>query len=295
MIQIRRRQEAVSWRRRDAFVTPHVTGLRRPRPYGLCVITDVVVSTPLQSTVSLFDGFELRCRGQRVEMPMVAQRLVAFLAIHDRPLLRAYVAGTLWPDKTDARSLANLRSVLWRLRHPEAGLVQSWGSHVALAESVDVDARRLVRLTNDLLARSDGVPSPDANALLTAGEFLPGWYDDWVLAERERLRQLRQHAMEAMCARLTELGRHGEAVDVGLAAVGSDPLRESAHTALIAAHFAEGNAAEAIRQYKAYRALLWNSLKVKPGTKLQAFVAACLRPCTRTEAPASDGLKAFST
>jgi DNA-binding SARP family transcriptional activator len=285
----------MSRRCRDACVTPDVTRPRRPRPYGLRVITDVVVSTPLQSTVSLFDGFELRCRGQRVELPMVAQRLVALLAVHDRPLLRAYVAGTLWPDKTDARSLANLRSVLWRLRQPDEGLVQSCGAHIQLAEGVDVDVRRLIRLTTDLLAGSDAVPSREASALLTAGEFLPGWYDDWVLVERERLRQLRQHAMEAMCARLTELGRYSEAVDVGLAAVGADPLRESARSALIAAHFAEGNAAEAIRQYKAYRVLLWNSLQVKPGARLQSFVAAGLHPPAWTETRASDGLKAMSS
>jgi len=225
---------------------------------------------------------------------MIAQRLVALLSVHERPLLRAYVAGTLWPDKTDARSLANLRSVLWRLRQPDAPLVQSWGSHIDLAESVDVDVRRLIRLTTGLLAGADDVPSREASALLTAREFLPGWYDDWVLVERERLRQLRQHAMETMCARLTELGRHAEAVDVGLAAVGSDPLRESARAALIAAHFAEGNAAEAIQQYEAYRVLLWNSLQVKPGTKLRAFVGACLHPSAGTETRASDDLKTVS-
>lgn len=236
----------------------------------------MVISTHTQSALSLFDGFELCCGGKRVELPMVAQRMVALLAIHDRPLLRAFVAGTLWPDKTDARSLANLRSVLWRLRQPEADLVQSCGSHIKLADCVDVDVRRLVRLTADLLADSDVMPDRQATQLLTAGEILPGWYDDWVLAERERLRQLRQHAMEAMCARLTELKRFGEAVDVGLAAVGADPLRESARRALIAAHFAEGNAVEAIRQYKAYRVLLWKSLQVKPGPRLESVIAACL-------------------
>ena len=246
----------------------------------------MVISTHPQSTLSLFDGFELRCDGQRVELPMVAQRLVALLAVHDRPLLRAFVAGTLWPDKTDARSLANLRSVLWRLRRPEEGLVQSCGSHIKLGDTVDVDVRRLIRLTSDLLAGSDIVPTRETTQLLTAGEFLPGWYDDWALAERERLRQSRQHAMEAMCARLTELKRYGEAVDVGLAAVGSDPLRESARTALIAAHFAEGNAVEAIRQYKAYRVLLWKSLQVKPGAKLESFVAACLPRPAQTPARA---------
>jgi DNA-binding SARP family transcriptional activator len=101
--------------------------------------------------------------------------------------------------------------------------------------------------------------------------------------------------MEAMCARLTQLGRHGEAVDVGLAAVGADPLRESARAALIAAHFAEGNAVEAIRQFKAYRVLLWNSLQVKPGPKLQSFVAASLNPPARTEARTNGDLKVMSS
>jgi len=246
----------------------------------------VVISTHPQSTLSLLDGFELKCGGQRVELPMVAQRLVALLAVHERHQSRAFVAGTLWPDKTDARSLANLRSVLWRLRRPDGDLVQSCGSCIELADCVDVDVRRLVELTSNLMAGSEVAPTPETTQLLTAGEFLPGWYDDWVLVERERLRQLRQHAMEAMCARLTELKRYGEAVDVGLAAVGADPLRESARAALIAAHFAEGNAVEAIRQYKAYRILLWKSLQVKPGPKLESFVATCLPRPARTPARA---------
>jgi DNA-binding SARP family transcriptional activator len=225
---------------------------------------------------------------------MVAQRLVALLAVHDRPLLRAFVAGTLWPDKTDVRSLANLRSVLWRLRRPEDDLVQSCGSHIKLADTVDVDVRRLVRLSTDLLTGSDVAPSRETIQVLTAGEFLPGWYDDWVLGERERLRQLLQHAMEAMCTRLTELNRHGEAVDVGLAAVAADPLRESARAALIAAHFAEGNVVEAIRQYRAYRVLLWKSLQVKPGPKLESFIAALLPGPVRMTAQASGKLTAVS-
>src|SRR3954449_6680807 len=136
------------------------------------MITNMALPPLLQSRLSLFDGFELRCHDQRVELPMVAQRLVALLAVHDRPLLRAYVAGTLWPDKTDARSLANLRSVLWRLRQPDEGLIRSAGSHISLSEGVDIDVRRLVRLTTDLLAGTDVVPSRETSALLTAGEFL---------------------------------------------------------------------------------------------------------------------------
>ena len=43
------------------------------------------------------------------------------------------------------------------------------------------------------------------------GELLPDWYDDWVLLERERFRQLRLHALDALCDDLTRAGRHWDA------------------------------------------------------------------------------------
>jgi DNA-binding SARP family transcriptional activator len=263
-------------------VTAGVTQSRRSRFYGARVIAEVVdserVSTPLHSAVSLFDGFEFKCRGRRIELPMAEQRVIAFLAVHDRPVLRAHVAGTLWPDKTDARSLANLRSVLWRLRQPEIQLVQSAGSHLEIADGVDVDVRKLVRLATDELSGLRTASHANASELLAGGDLLPGWYEDWVGVERERLRLLRQHAMETTCGRLTAAGDHAGAVDVGLAAVSCDPLRESAHRALILAHLAEGNVAEAIRQYTTFRVLLWKALRVKPGRDLQALIAGCLDP-----------------
>lgn len=56
-------------------------------------------------SLSLLDAFELRCDGEPVSLPPSAQRL---LALHDRPLLRPYVAGTLWLDTPDERASANL-------------------------------------------------------------------------------------------------------------------------------------------------------------------------------------------
>ena len=68
--------------------------------------------------LNLLRGFELWCDGERVTLPMSAQRVLAFLALHDRPVLRLYVAGSLWLDASEERSYANLRSALWRLRRP---------------------------------------------------------------------------------------------------------------------------------------------------------------------------------
>src|SRR4029450_1913692 len=70
------------------------------------------------ATLVLLDGFELRCQAEPVPRAMTAQRLLAFLALHNRPLPRSHVAGTLWLDTTEEHATASLRSVLWRLRRP---------------------------------------------------------------------------------------------------------------------------------------------------------------------------------
>src|SRR5262249_34948935 len=90
---------------------------------------------------------------------------------------------------------------------------------------------------------------------------LPDWYDDWVVIERERFRQLRLHALEALCETLTAERQFGLAVEAGLACVAADPLRGSAHRVLSSAPLAAGNAAEARRQDR----LFWNLSEVHLG------------------------------
>jgi DNA-binding SARP family transcriptional activator len=104
------------------------------------------------------------------------------------------------------------------------------------------------------------------------GELLPGWYDEWVLLERERLRQLRLHALEMLADKLTTVGRYGEAVQVAYAAVRAEPLRESAHRAVVRVHLAEGNLAEAGRAYAAFRDLLADELGVVPTILMEDLV-----------------------
>lgn len=219
----------------------------------------------------LLDGFEFEQDGSCVELPLGTQRLVAFLAFHERPLLRTYVAGCLWLDSSSERSYANLRTALWRLRRPAAGLIQCRGQHLLLDPQVAIDLRQVVRLARSPV--DDGGDPSDTTQVLLTGDLLPDWYDDWVVIERERLRQLRLHALELHCLRLARCGRFCEAVDVGMAAVSAEPLRESAHRVLIIAHLAEGNTIEAARQYVRFRDLAWEALGVEPSRALTAQLA----------------------
>ncbi len=99
-------------------------------------------------------------------------------------------------------------------------------------------------------------------------DLLPGWDEEWLIVERERMRQLRIHALEALSIRLREQSRFGEAIDAALSAVAAEPLRESAQIALIEAYLAEGNVSEAARQKDAYRVLLDVELGLEPSGKV---------------------------
>ena len=224
--------------------------------------------------ITLLDGFALDgCRaGQTTEdVPRGVQRLLALLSLTGRPA-RGAVAGRLWPDVLEEQAQASLRSVLWRLRRTAPGIVDASGGALALAPGVVVDVRELTDWIEGMRGPRvrDGRTAVPPSA--RRGDLLPGWYDDWVLLERERLRLARVHALEQVARRLAAEGRHAEALDAAFLAVRAEPLRESAHRTLVEVHLAEGNVAEAIRAFEAFRAVLWEELAVRPTEQMTRLV-----------------------
>jgi DNA-binding SARP family transcriptional activator len=228
------------------------------------------IATPARdkASLSLLNAFELRCEGESVNLPLSAQRLLAFVAIHEGALLRVYVAGTLWIDASDERAGASLRSSLWRLNRPGYQLVEATGTHLRLAPGVDVDFQRALALAHRLLNRTADSLDLEGAEFCLGADLLPDWYEDWLLFERERFRQLSLHALEALAAQLMDAGETGRALEAALAAVRGEPLRESAHRVLIRVHLAEGNRCEALRQYEFCRRLLQDRLGVEPTPQL---------------------------
>ena len=228
----------------------------------------------------LLGGFELLVGRHAVELPLPAQRLLAFLALEGRPVGRARVAGVLWLDTTDTRAAGSLRSALWRVRRSGHDLVEERGQRLRLSALVGVDVQRAAVWASRVAAGpmpTDG----DLREALASRELLPDWYDDWVLLERERLRQVRVHALEALSERLTAAARFAPAMEVALAAVKQDPLRESAHRAVINVHLAEGNRAEAVRHRNLYLRLLREGSDLDPSPRLDDLLgelAGATRP-----------------
>jgi DNA-binding SARP family transcriptional activator len=225
--------------------------------------------------VTVLGEFGLFWGTRVVGVPRASQRLLAFLALHGRMVSRAAVAGTLWPDASESRAYSNLRSALSRLERMARKALAASKLELGLAEGVTVDVRHARALARRLL---DPAVTPDRSEMGTvavaalSANLLPDWYDDWVLTEAEDWRQLRLHALEALAGRLIAAGRWGEALGAAGAAVRAEPLRESAHAAVIQVHLAEGNQSEAVREFASYRALLHAELGLEPTPRLRQLV-----------------------
>jgi Bacterial transcriptional activator domain len=201
-----------------------------------------------------------------VPLGVDGRRVVAYLAVHRRPQRTAELAADLWPGGPATALLEEaVASSVGLLEERTDGLLA-----LDPAVTVDLDeAMALVRTLADAPGHPHGVPAdlPRARALLAA-DILPGDPAPWLAVERERFRQIRLNAMEELSAALSAAGRHAEAVAVADDAVRTAPSRESARRALIEAHLAQGEIAEAVAQYDEYQELLRSSVGAPFGSGL---------------------------
>jgi DNA-binding SARP family transcriptional activator len=232
-----------------------------------------VERTEAGERLALLGGFRLTCGGKQIALAMSCQRLLALLALHDRALHRSFVAATLWLEASEDRAAGNLRSALWRLRRTGHELLEATGSQLRLAPSLAVDLHSATARAHRLLDSPADVEDGDLDEASLLSDLLPDWYDEWLLVERERFRELRLRALERLCEQLAAVGRHGRAIECVLAAIQGDPLRETSHRALIKIYLAEGNQADAIHQYRLYRELLNGRLGLDPSHQMAELVA----------------------
>ena len=222
-----------------------------------------------------------------IDLPAGPQHLIALLALNGR-CARTQTAATLWPDCTDMVAAARLRAVLWRLRHRHAGIppvLEIGDSSLSLAVDVVVDVDRFLDGA-ELLIRDDPDRGTDeaedaAVVVLHSSELLPGWYDDWVLAARERLQYLRLGALDALATRRRRQRRTHEALQAARAAISIEPLHESAHRTIVQIHLDNGDLVEAINHYQRFRDMLDRELGLPPSDLFREVVSPYLAVASR--------------
>ncbi len=126
-----------------------------------------------------------------------AQSLLAYLALnqgiaHRREML----AGMLWPDSTESNARNYLRQALWRIRKALEEGSLAWEHYLEINKiSVCFNPDSDLWLDAGQVLRKE--KEPTIEHLIDSlehykGELLPGFYEDWISVERDRL-QARYH------------------------------------------------------------------------------------------------------
>jgi DNA-binding SARP family transcriptional activator len=264
--------------------------------------------------ISLFGTVRVAHDGSRsdVAVARAVQALLAYLLLHrHRGHPREVLTGLFWPDHSDERARGCLSTALWRLRRVLEPTGVTPGTYLLTSPAGEVRFNCANEFWLDVGAFEDGVgralarpleamDADDARALgeavqLYSGELLDGFYDDWALRERERLR-LRY--LDGLVRLMRYHGRHDayeEALARGQDVLRHDPLREEIHREVMRLHAKAGQRARAARQYESLREILGAELGIAPMPETQALYEqlvqpASLRRSTASQAPEPGGL-----
>lgn len=201
------------------------------------------------------------------------QSLLAYLVLHrDAPQPRHYLAFLFWPDSTEAQAHTNLRNLLHLLRHalPDADRflhidrqTLQWRADapftldVADFESAVAQAEQAGDQAAVRKALEEAVAS-------YRGDLLPSCYDDWILSERERLRQAFTEALERLILLLESQRDYRATIGFAQRLLRHDPLHEATYRRLMRLHALSGDRAGALRAYHTCATVLQRELAVEP-------------------------------
>jgi predicted ATPase len=228
------------------------------------------------------------------------QSLFAYLALHrDTPQLRQRLAFLFWPDSGEAQGRNNLRQLLHALRQAAPSL-----DGVLLADNhtlrwspdalIHLDVAEFESaLTLAETARRQNEPGVLLAALeravgLYSGDLLPSCYDDWLIPERETVRQRYLSALRQLVHHLEAQRRYVQAIGHARRLVAHDPLDEAAYRDLMRLLTAVGDRAGAARVYHECVAALQRELGIAPSQEThQAYTALVTESAPLSGRPAT--------
>jgi non-specific serine/threonine protein kinase len=224
--------------------------------------------------IRLLGQFNLRQEGLPVEIPSrPAQTLLAYLLLNlGTSHRREKLAGLLWPDASEANSRSYLRKALWTLRKSipprEEGMDEYFlADDLSIAFSEDTDYWLDTAVLDSELPAS--APVEDMIAVVSAygGDLLPGFYEEWVTLERERLRSTYSQKMSALLVKLVGECRWVQTVEWGERWIALGEAPEPAYRALMIAHANSGDMAKVAATYERCVEALREEVNVEPSAQ----------------------------
>ncbi len=242
--------------------------------------------------ISLFGSVRIAHGGwsSEAKVTRTAQVLLAYLLLYrHRAHPREVLAGLFWGDRSENRARNCLSTALWRLRcalEPEGiprgtYLVTTPAGEIGFNRESDhwLDVAVFEEQTDQVLTKPiHAVDAADVCKLehalqLYDGDLLEGFYDDWALRERERLRLLYLDSLAYLMRCYKHHGVYEESLVCGRRILDHDPLREEIHREVMRLYLASGQRALAVQQYGACCEILAAELGIPPMEETQALYA----------------------
>ncbi|MBV7339944.1 hypothetical protein KFU94_69400 [Chloroflexi bacterium TSY] len=195
-----------------------------------------------------------------------AQALLYYLVITRRAHQRSTLSGLFWGDTTDQYARRNLNRTLSNLR-------QLVGDHLTITrQTIAFDVESAYWLDLDAFESVDPNPDDMVQAVaLYRGDFLEGFYvqdapefEQWVLTERARLRELVLHALHTLSEYRAAQGDLPQAIEAIRQILNVEPWREEAHRQLMLFLAQNGQRSAALTQFETCRQALAEELVVEP-------------------------------
>ena len=217
--------------------------------------------------VRLLGTFEIKHGGTAITIASrPAQSLFAYLILNaGKSYRREKLAGMLWPESLEETARDNLRHALWRVRK---GLVAAASAEILHADDLNIRFNESADYRLDVAQLENLHAEAPANELIAAlseyqGELLPGFYEEWVVLEREHIYSVFEHNMARLMALLQEEGRWLDILDWGERWIRLGQKPEPAYRALMSAHAAKGDMYKVTATYERCREAL-NEFGIAP-------------------------------
>jgi DNA-binding SARP family transcriptional activator len=218
-------------------------------------------------TVQLLGGFRLTDANGSVSAldSLRVQSLLAYLVLHPGPQPRQRLAALFWPESPEGQARTNLRKLVLELRR---GLPDS-ERHVLIDDRTlqwcgDAAVRLDVAEFERALAGASSAASLEGVIGLYRGDLLPDCYEDWIIPQRERLRQAFMEALERLVAALEAQRNYAAAIRYARRLLDLDPLQEGTVRLLMRLHALTGDRTGAVRVYHACATALQRELGTAP-------------------------------
>ncbi len=219
--------------------------------------------------------FKLLANDTPIELPSrPAQSLLAFLALTaGTHHMREKIAGMLWPDTTDSNARAYLRQVLWRIRKAFESQAIPCDEFLQISDlNLSFNSQADYLLDADAILQSPEEQTTREiikNIQLYKGELLPGFYDEWILPERDRFQAAYHQKMTLLIERLIQEARWNETIQWSEQWIRLGQAPEPAFRGLMIAYAQLGDKSMVTSTYQRCVTVLEEDLGVSPSNDTQ--------------------------